>query len=132
METSSDYKRIIQIGSGSDVYYATNVAKEIALKIGFRHSECISICVAVSELSSNIQKYANSGLIIFRSIKEQSKKGIQIIAEDHGPGITNIELSLIDGYSTSGTLGLGLAGVNRLMDEFRFDNERTKSDKASD
>jgi serine/threonine-protein kinase RsbT len=51
------------------------------------------------------------------------KTGLLIIASDEGPGIADISLALQDGYSTSRSLGLGLPGVRRLMDEFSIDSE---------
>ena len=43
-----------------------------------------------------------------------------IIASDQGPGIVDIRQALRDGFSTSGSFGLGLPGVRRLMDEFEI------------
>ena len=45
------------------------------------------------------------------------------IAEDKGPGISDIRKVMEDGYTTSGGLGAGLPGVKRLMDEFDIDSE---------
>lgn len=53
-------------------------------------------------------------------LEEGSKRGILIIARDAGPGISNIEQALVDGYSSSGGLGLGLPGIKRLMSELQI------------
>jgi len=50
-------------------------------------------------------------------VEEGSRRGILIIARDSGPGIADIEQAMIDGYSSSGGLGLGLSGIKRLMSE---------------
>jgi serine/threonine-protein kinase RsbT len=42
------------------------------------------------------------------------------MAHDNGPGIPDVHRALQDGYSTSRSLGLGLPGVRRLMDEFEI------------
>jgi serine/threonine-protein kinase RsbT len=39
---------------------------------------------------------------------------------DDGPVIPDVPQALGDGFSTSGSLGLGLPGVGRLMDEFEI------------
>jgi serine/threonine-protein kinase RsbT len=48
----------------------------------------------------------------------KSKRGIEIVCDDQGPGIADIELVMQDGYSTSRGMGMGLPGARRLMDEF--------------
>jgi serine/threonine-protein kinase RsbT len=45
------------------------------------------------------------------------------VAEDEGPGIPDVALAMQDGFSTSGSLGLGLPGARRLMDEFELRSE---------
>ena len=74
----------------------------------------------LSELAYNQLKYAEKGSIETSFIKEAARKGIKIKATDNGPGIQDIDLALKDNYSTSGTLGLGLPGVKRLVDEFEI------------
>jgi serine/threonine-protein kinase RsbT len=44
--------------------------------------------------------------------------GLQLTFEDRGPGISDIELAMKDGYTTGGGLGLGLGGAQRLSSEF--------------
>ena len=44
-----------------------------------------------------------------------------MVAVDTGPGIDDPERALEDHFSTGGTLGLGLPGVRRMMDEFTMD-----------
>lgn len=77
---------------------------------------------AVSELGHNILKYAKTGTIYIYSLTIP-KNGLQIIAADKGPGIQDIEQALTDNYSSSGTLGLGLPGVKRMVDEFSLSSE---------
>lgn len=43
--------------------------------------------------------------------------GLELIFADNGPGISDLDLVMQEGYSTSGGLGLGLPGSQRLMDE---------------
>ena len=49
-------------------------------------------------------------------------RGIRIEVADCGPGITDVDRALEDGYSTAGRLGLGLPGVRRLMDDIEIDS----------
>lgn len=84
------------------------------------------LAAAISEVARNIVTYAGKGEIILRTEEASSRRGITVIARDHGPGIEDIELALQDGYSTSGGFGLGLPGVRRLVDEFEIASEPGK------
>jgi serine/threonine-protein kinase RsbT len=85
---------------------------------GIAASEGARIATATVELATNIVKYAKRGIIRVRALQLGSLRGIEVEAEDKGPGIANVSLALTDSYSTSGSLGLGLPGVRRLMDDF--------------
>lgn len=77
---------------------------------------------AVSELARNILKYVGAGVIEVTPVFSLDKKGIEVIAKDKGTGIENIELAMKDKYSSSGTLGQGLPGAKRLVDEFYLES----------
>ncbi len=108
----------------NDAYYVAAQTRELCDSIGFSKIQSSSICVVVSELANNIFKYARMGEIIVEQISGFGRKGIQIVAQDEGPGISNWEEALKDGYSSKNTLGLGLPGIVRLVDEFEYDRER--------
>jgi serine/threonine-protein kinase RsbT len=84
------------------------------------------ISTAASELARNIVKYAGSGEIVIRCVDDGLRDGLEIEARDQGPGIKDIEIAMQDHVSGSGTLGLGLPGVRRMMDDFRIDSEPGK------
>ena len=58
-----------------------------------------------------------------RELGISSRVGVELTLEDNGPGITDIEQAMQEGYTTSGGLGLGLPGTKRLMDEFEIASE---------
>ena len=76
------------------------------------------VATAVSELVRNILKYAGHGELKVRLIRGKGGQGIEVEAIDHGPGIADCEAAMSDHFSSQGTLGLGLPGVRRMMDEF--------------
>lgn len=43
-----------------------------------------------------------------------------VIARDEGPGIPDLKAAMRPGFSTSGSLGLGLPGVRRIADHFEI------------
>lgn len=115
----------------TDPLYALQKSKSLAGEIGFTQLDTSAIVTAVSELAKNIYGHAGAGTIILRTIEGYKRKGIEVVAEDYGPGIQDIEMALQDGFTTRTTLGLGLSGVKRLMDDFVFDTERTKGTKIT-
>ena len=76
------------------------------------------IATIVSELGSNIVKYAKRGGLRVCRTEDQGAVDIDIRAEDNGPGIPDLALAMQDHYSTGGSLGLGLPSVRRMADQF--------------
>jgi serine/threonine-protein kinase RsbT len=116
-------KRIwIKVQNEANVTRAVIESKSMAQKLGFEGHLSQMIATAVSELARNILKYADFGDVIIFPLQEE-RIGIEIIVQDHGPGIADIDQAMQDHVSSSGTLGLGLPGVKRLMDEFEITSE---------
>ena len=107
------------IGSFWDVESARQCGTETALAMGFPWADAIKIAVVISELGRNIERYAGKGSITLTAYTGTHPR-IQIIAEDQGPGIPDLDLVLEGGHSTSDGLGLGVSGSRRLMDEFEI------------
>lgn len=113
----------ISIRSLEDVTSAIIRVGELAGRVGLNATARASIMTAVSELTHNILKYANHGWLTMAIVESSRNRGVEIVAEDHGPGIADIQKAMRDHYSESGTLGLGLPGSRRLMDEFHLLSE---------
>jgi serine/threonine-protein kinase RsbT len=113
----------IAISSDLDIIQARQTGRTEASKLGFSSTDLTLIATAISELARNIVMYAKQGEVILRSIHTSEKQGIVIIACDQGPGMADPNQALQDGYSTSRSLGLGLPGVRRLMDEFEIESK---------
>jgi serine/threonine-protein kinase RsbT len=107
----------------SDLTQAVLEVGRIARALGFDDLERSRSMTAVSELARNILKYAGTGTVRVVRLDGLQGRGLEIVAEDHGPGIADLELALEDNFSTSGTLGLGLPGVRRLMDDFEIESQ---------
>ncbi len=115
---------VITIMHESDAHYAQLQAKQLSTHLGFSQADSSMIATVVSELAHNIFFHAKTGKIVLHAFYRFQKTAIEIIAEDEGPGIPDITKSLQEGYTTQNTLGLGLPGVKRMVDEFIFDSER--------
>ncbi len=119
----------IAISDEIDVAKAASHARILAEEVGFKQTEQFMVATAVSELARNIYTYAMKGEITVKIIKRKAKRGIEIVAEDYGPGIKDIAQAMKGQFSTSGGLGLGLSGAKRLMDEFIVDAQRKRGTK---
>ena len=119
-----------RINSESRATQALIAASRAAEELGFSKQDCQAISTAVSELARNILKYVGDGEILIDKIETDHKIGLQITARDRGPGIEDIATAMQDHYSSSGTLGLGLPGVKRLMDDFEVDSARGKGTRV--
>ena len=106
-----------------DIIAARQSGRKLATELGFSHTDTTLIATAISELTRNIILYAKQGELVLRPLQNKDAKGIMVIARDDGPGIKDVPLAMRMGYSTSGSLGLGLPGVSRLMDEFNIDTQ---------
>jgi serine/threonine-protein kinase RsbT len=120
--TTVDEELRIPIASEEDIVIARQQGRTLAGQLGASRGAMTLVASAISELARNIVQYAREGEIVL-SMVEESRRGIQIVARDRGPGIPDLELAMRDGYSTGGSLGLGLPGARRLMDEFAIDSE---------
>ncbi len=110
--------KVTNISKDLDIVTARSVARDIAKRQGFIPIDQARISTAVSELARNIFLYAKTGQVTIRGIEQDGVKGIELVCEDKGPGITDVDKALQDGYSTSGGKGMGLPGARRLMSEF--------------
>ena len=120
----------IEIASEEGIVEARQKVRELASNMGFGFVDQTRIATAVSELVRNIYQFAGKGMVTIFSL-EGDRKGIKIVCEDDGPGIADIELAMTDGYSTVKSLGLGLPGTKRLMDDFQIESEHNKGTKVT-
>src|SRR5690606_29823398 len=89
-----------------------------AIAIGFGLVAETKIVTAASELARNTIDYGGGGEARLLRIADTGRTGLRIVFEDRGPGISDVELALRDGYTTGSGLGLGLSGARRLSNEF--------------
>ena len=113
----------IPIKVDRDIVAARQEGRAMALDLGFSLGDATVVSAAISEIARNILDYTPGGEIDLRIIDRNGRRGLQVIGRDEGPGIADVAQALEDGYSTSGSLGLGLPGARRLMDEFELHSE---------
>jgi serine/threonine-protein kinase RsbT len=113
----------IPIKSELDIVTARVEGRGLAKEMGFGVIDQARIATAVSELARNVLLYAESGQIVLVRLEGQERTGLQIVCEDHGPGIRDIDHVLRDRSPAHQGLGMGLPGTKRLMDEFEISSE---------
>jgi serine/threonine-protein kinase RsbT len=110
----------VAIEREADIVTARQKGRELAAATGFSSTDQTIIALAISEIARNIISYAQRGKIMLSRLNVAGRRGVLIVALDNGPGIADIELAMRDGYSTANSLGVGLPGAKRVMDDFEL------------
>ena len=111
-------KDTLRIEKEQDVVPFRNRVKEYAVKIGMSLVNQTKLITAASELVRNMLKYAGGGITVIEVINKGRENGIRVVFLDKGPGISDINQAMKDGFSTGKSLGIGLPGAKRLVSEF--------------
>jgi serine/threonine-protein kinase RsbT len=107
----------------SDVPHVTTGAQVFCMRNGLGHLVAAHVATAASELANNLWMHAcHGGYISLRYCEEGTRRGVEVLSEDDGPGIADLTLALSEGWSSAGGMGCGLSGVQRLMDGFEIDS----------
>ncbi|MDO9518787.1 MAG: ATP-binding protein [Pseudohongiella sp.] len=122
-ENSSDVGKQVKIAFARDIVDARQKGRILAQEIGASSTQATLVATVISELARNIILYAGSGDIYVKKAHSEKTTGIEIVAVDRGPGIENISRAMMNGFSTSGGLGLGLSGVKQIADSFQISSE---------
>ena len=116
-------KDLFTISREQDVVPFRARVKEYAVKIGMSLLNQTKLITGASELVRNMLKYGKGGMVKIEVISKGRDNGIRLIFEDKGPGIPDIEKAMTDGFTTGKSMGLGLPGTKRLMNEFDIKSE---------
>jgi serine/threonine-protein kinase RsbT len=116
-------KDSIKIATEQDVVLFRNRVKEMAVRIKMGLTNQTRLITAASELVRNMLRYGNGGNGLIEVVTRGRDKGIRLTFTDTGPGIPDISLAMKDGYSTGKSLGLGLPGAKRLVNEFEINSK---------
>jgi serine/threonine-protein kinase RsbT len=108
----------LRIASEADIASAMRAARSLAEEVGLSVVEAQHVATAVSEIATNVWRYAEPGEVVLEALEREGRRGVRVVVSDRGPGIADVAAALSDGVSTGGSLGVGLPGARRLMDEF--------------
>jgi serine/threonine-protein kinase RsbT len=120
METRS--RSELPITTEPDLVAVRKRVREVAQTTGLDSFATVAITTAASELARNVFVHAKRGSATIEEIENAARRGIRIVFRDNGPGIPDIDRVLVGGFSTAKSLGLGLSGSKRLVDEFQIES----------
>lgn len=122
MRTTSSAR--LPIVTDADVVEVRRRSRELAVARGFDPFATAAVTTAASELSRNVFAHGGGGYALLEGVEDATDRaGLRMVFVDEGPGITDLDRALAGGYSTGRSLGLGLSGSRRLVDEFRIHTE---------
>ncbi len=101
---------------------ARGAVRELSRALGFSVVDQTRIATAVSEIVRNVVLYAKRGTVSFTVRDGTPGRMIEVIVEDEGPGIDDLDRVLEGGFSTSGGFGRGISGARALVDDFKLEN----------
>ncbi|RCH54742.1 anti-sigma regulatory factor [Mucilaginibacter hurinus] len=111
-------KDTVTVAQEQDVVFLKNRVKEVAVRIKMGLVNQTRLITAASELVRNMMRYANGGKCLIEVVSSGRNNGVRLTFSDSGPGIPDITAAMRDGFSTGKSLGLGLPGTKRLVNEF--------------
>ena len=116
-------KDTMQVSREQDVVPFRNRVKEYSIQIKMGLVNQTKLITAASELARNMLKYGKGGKTVIEIVSKGTENGIRLTFQDTGPGIADISQAMRDGFSTGKSLGLGLSGSKRLVNEFDIKSE---------
>jgi serine/threonine-protein kinase RsbT len=122
VEHRSEAAERFSIQSESDIALVRRRVRDVAQELGFDAFATAAITTAASELARNVWTHAHGGNSTIEQLLDGRRRGIRLEFRDQGPGIPDLPRVLAGGYSTARSLGLGLSGSRRLVDEFHIES----------
>ena len=113
----------MQLVTEDDIMLVRRRVKELAQQRKFDTFAIAAITTATSELARNVIVHGGGGGATIDVVSDGVRSGIRIVFVDSGPGIADVARVLSGGYSTARSMGLGLSGSKRLVDEFELDSK---------
>ena len=105
------------------LHAARRLVLEWSTRLEFSSLERTKLVTAASELGRNTLVHGLGGAMTMSELRKDARVGLQLLFEDSGPGIADIAQAMTDGYSSAKSLGLGLGGARRLVNEFDIASE---------
>lgn len=112
----------LALRSADDVVRMRRIVREHAVAQGLSLVDQTKLVTAASEIARNAVVYGGGGEVRIERIADGLRRGVRLVFVDRGPGISDVERAMRDGYTTGSGLGLGLGGARRLCSEFAIES----------
>jgi serine/threonine-protein kinase RsbT len=117
--------------SSNDVVFARQKVRQWAIELKFSLVDQTKLVTAASELARNALDHGKGGEMTMEVLTAGARSGLRLTFADRGPGISDVEKALSDGFTTGSGMGLGLGGSKRLVNEFSIESEVGKGTKVT-
>ncbi len=109
---------VFPIDDQSRVAEIRRTAERIAHEEGLDDNLKANASLVATEICTNLLKHAEKGVVFLSALSDHSGNGIEILAVDRGPGMSEVTRCLMDGYSSTNTSGTGFGAITRRSSEF--------------
>jgi serine/threonine-protein kinase RsbT len=127
----STKQETVPIATSSDVVMARQKVRQWAIEMKFTLVDQTKLVTAASELARNALEHGKGGRMVIEQVENSIKSGLKLVFEDRGPGISDVDAALRDGFTTGGGMGLGLGGSKRLVNDFQIESEPGKGTRVT-
>ena len=120
----------MRIDTEDDITLVRRKVRDVARACNFDIFLAAAVTTAASELARNVYVHGGGGKAIVERLNDDVRRGVRVEFKDEGPGIADVDRVLAGGYSTANSMGLGLSGSRRLVDEFTIDSAPGKGTRV--
>jgi serine/threonine-protein kinase RsbT len=121
----------LKIEKEDDVVLVRRHVRDLATHQKLDSFAAAAVTTATSELTRNVWVHAGKGVAIVEEVQNGGRTGMRVTFRDEGPGIADLERALAGGFSTARSMGLGLSGSKRLVDEFEIETAPGKGTRIT-
>lgn len=121
----------LPIQSSSDVVLVRQKVRQWAAELKFSLVDQTKLVTAASELGRNTLDHGKGGNMTIEVLEDKGRQGLRLLFEDQGPGISDIQAALKDGFTTGSGMGLGLGGSKRLVNDFEINSAPGKGTRIA-
>jgi serine/threonine-protein kinase RsbT len=121
----------LPVRNEQDIVVVRQTVRKLSQEAAFSLVDQTKFVTAASELARNTLIYGGGGDMRWEVLRNGIRAGIRLAFEDQGPGIPNLELAMMDGWTSGRGLGMGLSGAKRLVNEFELQSEPGKGTRVT-